>query len=110
MREAASQAGLLGKRIAGETELSFVSEPEAAALATLSSMDGRGDIKAGDTFVVVDCGGGTVDLISYEVVGIEPMVVKECVKGQGGLCGAVFVDEAFLEVLKEKFGKKNGPR
>jgi hypothetical protein len=26
--------------------------------------------------------------------------------GPGGLCGAVFVDEAFLEVLKQKFGKK----
>lgn len=40
-------------------------------------------IQAGDTFVVVDCGGGTVDLISYEVVSIAPIVFKECVKGQG---------------------------
>ncbi len=151
MREAASLAGMLGKRIAGETELSFISEPEAAALATLSDMDGRGDIKvcgyprpmptsrppkarlsclisfgfqAGDTFVVVDCGGGTADLISYEVVSISPMVVRECVQGQGmlfltctisfpprsnlmailgGLAGAVFVDEAFLKMLKAKF-------
>jgi len=45
MREAASLAGMLGKRIAGETELSFISEPEGAALATLSDMDGRHDIK-----------------------------------------------------------------
>jgi molecular chaperone DnaK (HSP70) len=45
MREAASNAGMLGDRIAGPTELSFVSEPEAAALATLSEMDGRGDIE-----------------------------------------------------------------
>jgi len=84
--------------------------------------------KDGDTFVVVDCGGGTVDLISYEVVSIGPMTVKECVKGQGkyrhgvqhlmlvstlsnlslspgGLCGAVFVDEGFLELLERKFTK-----
>jgi hypothetical protein len=39
--------------------------------------------QAGDTFVVADCGGGTADIISYEVVTISPMVVKECVKGQG---------------------------
>jgi hypothetical protein len=32
---------------------------------------------------VVDCGGGTVDLVSYEVTSIAPMVVKECVKGPG---------------------------
>ncbi|KAK4103458.1 actin-like ATPase domain-containing protein [Parathielavia hyrcaniae] len=102
MRNAASDAGMLGKRIAGDTELSFISEPEAAALATLSDMQGRSDLKIGDSFVVVDCGGDAVDLISYEVVSIAPMVDKEC-----GLCGAVFVDEAFLEVLKHKFGKKS---
>ncbi|KAK4154993.1 hypothetical protein C8A00DRAFT_13902 [Chaetomidium leptoderma] len=106
MREAVGQAGMLGERVAGETTLSFISEPEAAALATLSDMEDRRDIEAGDSFVVVDCGGGTVDLISYEVISTGPMVVRECVKGQGGLCGAVFVDEAFLKVLKQKFGGK----
>ena len=45
MREAASQAGMLSQRVAGETTLSFISEPEAAALATLSDMEGRCDIK-----------------------------------------------------------------
>ncbi|KAH6856361.1 hypothetical protein B0I37DRAFT_425624 [Chaetomium sp. MPI-CAGE-AT-0009] len=105
MREAAEQAGMLSARVAGETKLSFISEPEAAALATLSDMEGRCDITAGDSFVVVDCGGGTVDLISYKVINAAPMVVKECVQGQGGLCGAVFVDEAFLELLKQKFGE-----
>jgi len=45
MREAARDAGMLGKRVAGETELTFISEPEAAALATLSDLDGRKDVK-----------------------------------------------------------------
>ncbi|KAK3294582.1 uncharacterized protein B0H64DRAFT_463570, partial [Chaetomium fimeti] len=106
MRDAAKQAGMLATRAAGETELLFISEPEAAALATLADMDGRSDIKAGDTFVVADCGGGTADIISYEVVSISPMVVKECVQGQGSLCGAVFVDEGFAEILERKFGSK----
>ncbi|KAL2132597.1 hypothetical protein VTI74DRAFT_3620 [Chaetomium olivicolor] len=82
----------------------YAPELEAAAMATLNDMEGRYDIKA--CLVAVDCGGGTVDLISYEMVDIAPMVVKECVKVQGGLCGAVFVDEAFLGFLKEKFGKE----
>ncbi|KAK4188308.1 hypothetical protein QBC35DRAFT_523026 [Podospora australis] len=103
MREATSHAGMLSDRIAGATELAFLSEPEAAALATLSDMEDRRDIKANDSFVVVDCGGGTADLISYDMVSVAPMRVKECVKGQGDLCGAVFVDEAFLDILKEKF-------
>ncbi|KAH6635068.1 actin-like ATPase domain-containing protein [Chaetomium sp. MPI-SDFR-AT-0129] len=85
MREAVERAGMLGERIASETQLSFISEPEAAALATLSEMDGRADVENGDCFVVADCGGGTADLISYEVVSTNPMMVKECVKGQGKL-------------------------
>ncbi|KAK4110219.1 actin-like ATPase domain-containing protein [Canariomyces notabilis] len=75
MREAASDAGMLAERTAGDTELSFISEPEAAALVTLADMEGRNDIKVGDSFVVVDCGGGD-------------------------LCGSVFVDEAFIEIAE----------
>ena len=54
--------------------------------------------------MVVDCGGGTADLISYQMNHISPMSVEECVKGQGDLCGGVFVDEAFTKVLKNRFG------
>ncbi|KAK3488063.1 uncharacterized protein B0T23DRAFT_447115 [Neurospora hispaniola] len=106
MRLAAEQAGMLDKRMGVETQLTFISEPEAAAIATLADMEGRFDVKDEDTFVVADCGGGTVDLISYKLIQAEPMIVKECVKGSGGLCGAVFLDEAFTNVLKGKFGKK----
>jgi hypothetical protein len=45
MREAAKQAGILAKREAGETRLTFLAEPEAAALATLADMRDRCDIK-----------------------------------------------------------------
>lgn len=40
-------------------------------------------VQEGDSFVVVDCGGGTVDIISYKVTSTEPMVVREVVQGQG---------------------------
>ncbi|KAK1783177.1 hypothetical protein QBC45DRAFT_466942 [Copromyces sp. CBS 386.78] len=103
MRVAANLAGILGHRAAGETELTFLSEPEAGAIATFADMEGR---QAGDTFVVVDCGGGTADVISYSVTQTDPMVVKESVKGEGGLCGAVFVDEAFVNMLKHKMQPK----
>lgn len=33
--------------------------------------------------MVVDCGGGTVDLISYKLIQAKPIIVKECVKGSG---------------------------
>jgi molecular chaperone DnaK (HSP70) len=58
MQDAAKQAGLLDRRSAGLTTLSFVPEPEAAALATLSE-PGR-KFQQNDVFVVCDAGGGTV--------------------------------------------------
>ncbi|KAK1970942.1 actin-like ATPase domain-containing protein [Colletotrichum sublineola] len=102
MRRAAENAGILGERPAGETTLEFISEPEAAALATMRDLAGRPNIKVGDHFVVCDAGGGTVDLISYEVLSLKPMVVREVIKGDGDLCGGVFLDEAFVSLIKNK--------
>jgi hypothetical protein len=48
MKKAATKAGLLKNRPAGKTTLTFVSEPEAAALATLREFDGRPDIKVSE--------------------------------------------------------------
>ncbi|KAH0430382.1 hsp70 family chaperone [Colletotrichum camelliae] len=104
MRRAAKDAGILDIRPAGETVLSFVTEPEAAALATLCDLQFRPDIKGGDHFVVCDAGGGTVDLISYEAVTTDPLVVKEAVKGDGRLCGCLFLDQAFVEMVRSKVG------
>jgi molecular chaperone DnaK (HSP70) len=58
MKDAAKSAGILKKRKAGETTLSFVPEPEAAALSTLCERGRR--IKKGDVYVICDAGGGTV--------------------------------------------------
>src|SRR5688572_17353611 len=44
----------------------LVSEPEAAAIYALHGLDPHG-LKEQDTMVVVDAGGGTVDLISYTI-------------------------------------------
>ncbi|OLN87951.1 Heat shock 70 kDa protein 12A 1 [Colletotrichum chlorophyti] len=102
MRRAAEGAGLLEKRQAGETTLAFISEPEAAALATTKDVACKPMAKVGDHFVVCDAGGGTVDLITYEITSLNPTVVREAIKGDGALCGGVFLDEAFIELIKNK--------
>ncbi|KAK7721306.1 hypothetical protein SLS64_001602 [Diaporthe eres] len=102
MEQAVKRAGILKKRTIGRTEHDFVSEPEAAALATLSGIEGRHNIEANDIFVVVDCGGGTADVISYKTIDTDPMTVQEAVKGKGDLCGAIFVDERFKALLTSK--------
>ncbi|KAI1735230.1 hypothetical protein F4680DRAFT_453138 [Xylaria scruposa] len=107
MRQAAQRAGIFEDRLAGKTSLDFISEPEAAALATLPDLDNSDDLAVGDSFVVMDAGGGTVDIISYKIEKLEPMVVSECVEGDGALCGATFVDTAFETHMKRRVGPKS---
>ncbi|KAL6788339.1 hypothetical protein J3E68DRAFT_444939 [Trichoderma sp. SZMC 28012] len=107
MLEAIEKAGILEPRIAGETILEFLSEPEAAALATINDMYtyNQTNMEVGDHFVVCDAGGGTVDVITYTVIKTDPIRVKESVKGDGKLCGATFLDEVFQTTLRSKLDK-----
>lgn len=54
----------------------IISEPEAAVIYTLDAMSPH-SLKVGDTFVLCDAGGGTVDLISYSVIGLNPTKIQE---------------------------------
>jgi molecular chaperone DnaK (HSP70) len=62
--------------------VTLIKEPEAAALYTMHSLDFT--LSPGDAFVLCDAGGGTVDLISYEVEAVSPRLqLKEVVPGTG---------------------------
>ncbi|KAK8037667.1 hypothetical protein PG991_001013 [Apiospora marii] len=105
MRDAADKAGVLKKRLmAGGTSLSFVAEPEAAALSALSE-SGRNP-KKDDVYLICDGGGGTVDLITYKILETGPLALEEAVEGYGGLCGAIFIDQAFQRKVKKSLGRK----
>ncbi|KAI1135666.1 hypothetical protein F5Y05DRAFT_416006 [Hypoxylon sp. FL0543] len=103
MQEAVKKAGILNERDAGETTLSFAPEPEAAAFYTLCEPGRR--IKKGDVYIICDAGGGTVDLISYEIERTKPLALREAAEGAGGLCGGIFVDEAFERICKNRLGR-----
>ncbi|CAM1503996.1 Fc.00g015870.m01.CDS01 [Cosmosporella sp. VM-42] len=86
----------------------LVSEPEAAAIYALHGLDPHG-LKIGDTIVVVDAGGGTVDLISYTITSLKPILeVQEAAPGSGALCGSTFLNMRFAKYLKAKLGKEEG--
>ncbi|KAL2856684.1 hypothetical protein BJY01DRAFT_263171 [Aspergillus pseudoustus] len=104
MRDAATRAGILRSRNAGETTLSFVPEPEAAAFSTLCERGRR--IRRGDVYLVCDAGGGTVDLISYEIKDTNPISMREAVEGTGGLCGGLLIDEAFENMCRIRLGRR----
>ena len=62
--------------------MKLIKEPEAAALFTLHHMGDKG-LAVGDAFVVCDAGGGTVDLISYEIISLKPFELKELAAAKG---------------------------
>lgn len=55
-------------------------------------------------YLVVDCGGGTVDLTVHELDS-QTGTLQELHRGTGGACGATGVDEQFELLLKKIFGK-----
>ncbi|KAK7739029.1 hypothetical protein SLS53_005927 [Cytospora paraplurivora] len=82
--KAAQRAGM-------PASLMLLSEPEAAALATLT---GKAEV---DTLK---------DLISYKVRSVDPFEIEECAIGDGELCGSVYLDFAFLRYIKTKVGEE----
>ncbi|KAI0458290.1 hypothetical protein F5B21DRAFT_519476 [Xylaria acuta] len=85
-----------------ESVTTLLSEPEAAAISALRELN-RGSLRDEDTFVVVDAGGGTVDLITYTVASLFPMLkVHEATVGTGDFCGAALVNLRFQQFLTTK--------
>ncbi|KAK0648651.1 putative hsp70 protein [Cercophora newfieldiana] len=102
--DAAKQATLEAAKMAGIFPVTLIKEPEAAALYTLHSLDFA--LNVGDAFVVCDAGGGTVDLISYEIVAITPTLqLKELVPGTGGMAGSLGLNQRFLDAVKNLVGE-----
>jgi hypothetical protein len=106
MTDAARKAGILRDRDAGPTTLIFAPEPEAAALATFADKALHPFLKAGEAHIICDAGGGTVDLITYEVKSINPTQMSEAVEGTGGLCGGIFIDQQFEANCKVRLGRR----
>jgi len=104
-RAAAIQAGFL--RDENDPRLTLISEPEAAAL--FCAKTGLLNLKVGDAILIVDCGGGTVDLIAYEVEEEQPFSVAECTAGSGDSCGSTALNRNFSNILRAKIRKMKLP-
>ncbi|RUP51244.1 hypothetical protein BC936DRAFT_149272 [Jimgerdemannia flammicorona] len=102
MREAAVRSGIV-KPDDHPERLMLISEPEAAALYCEKKCD-QWNLKHGNTFMICDAGGGTVDLIVYEIEDTSAgRTLKEVTSGHGGACGSVFLDNNMRRLLAYKF-------
>jgi len=91
-------------------------EPEAASIfcRKLRLSQVQGDLKddltveetltIGNQYMVVDCGGGTVDVTIHEVLSGGGL--KEVEAASGDALGSVAVDKQFENLLRKIFGFK----
>lgn len=101
----AKDATLRAARNAGIAPIQLIKEPEAAALFTLNEMGSKG-LRVGDALVLCDAGGGTVDLISYEITKLNPLELKELVTSTGGLAGSLMLNKRFEEWVSNVVGER----
>ncbi|XP_072252976.1 heat shock 70 kDa protein 12A-like [Leuresthes tenuis] len=109
MREAATEAGIVTE--GNEHKLVIALEPEAASVwckklpadgfITQNHDRDALDESPGTQYIVVDCGGGTIDITVHEVQ--EGGALKELDKASGNDQGGQNVDRKFKEFLKEIF-------
>ncbi|CAC5396426.1 unnamed protein product [Mytilus coruscus] len=103
MRKGAVQAGI------PENKLYIALEPEAASIfcqyLPIEHLNGA-DFKMtepGTKYMVVDLGGGTADITVHEKVSNEHL--KELSSATGNNCGGTSVDERFLQMFVDIFGR-----
>ncbi|KNE69803.1 hypothetical protein AMAG_14341 [Allomyces macrogynus ATCC 38327] len=100
MRKAMHKAGLI--RAANSSRLILCSEPLAGLLFTALSSQTHDNIQRGESVLIVDMGGGTVDLTAMRMsqTGFE-----ERIPMLGETVGSTMLDDAFLEMLGDIVGK-----
>ncbi|CAB5381344.1 unnamed protein product [Rhizophagus irregularis] len=88
MRECVFNAGLIGNK--SSEKLQFTTEPEAAAIYCMENILREHDLNiSGTNFMIVDCGGGTVDLTTRQVDGNQ---LGEITERAGDYCGSTFIE------------------
>ena len=98
MRRAARKAGLITSSDDEAERLFLVLEPEAAAI--FCQEEDKNALTPGNKIMIIDCGGGTVDITVHKLV--KDGGLDEVAPGTGGPFGSIYVDKSFQEYLTEK--------
>lgn len=121
MRQAAYEAGIASP--SHPQRLLIALEPEAASIHCRSlrvnqlalevpdrstSLEDRSELavdklRAGSRYMIVDCGGGTVDITVHEIAD-DKGTLKELHKATGGAYGSIGVDLEFEKLMAAVFG------
>lgn len=102
MRKAAFVSGMIDDEASDKLLLAL--EPESASIAAFSEGKSLKIFKDGSVFMILDCGGGTVDITLHQVSTADPLVLDELCGPSGGDWGGIFVDVQFRIFLRKLFG------
>ena len=80
----------------------FLLEPEGAARSFEKNNQIK-DKKPGDIYMIVDCGGGTVDIVVHRVR--EDGKIEEVVKSRGGVEAGWEIDRSFFKLFAKRLAE-----
>jgi hypothetical protein len=104
MRKAAVLARLIPDTTAGHARLSFVTEGEASLHFAVQNGLPTGVVNNGEGLVIVDAGGGTIDISSYSKnVGEAKATFEEVAAPQGKIYFIVYDFLCFKQYLQAIF-------
>ncbi|CAM9221182.1 unnamed protein product [Ectocarpus sp. 12 AP-2014] len=102
MRQAAHGADMIDR--VDSVRLRLCLEPEAACLAVTTDDNPLTCEAEGKHMMIIDCGGGTVDITAHKILSVDPLKLVEVAAPDGGVWGSTRVDKAFEEWLKMFLG------
>ncbi|KLO12778.1 hypothetical protein SCHPADRAFT_940952 [Schizopora paradoxa] len=103
-RKCAVIGGLLQSEDEATRRIRFISEGEASALSCLASKFAPSPIVPNYKFIVLDAGGGTLDVSAYRVLNASPLELEEIAIPDSRFAGSIFVNEKAREMFKDIFG------
>ncbi|KAL8840650.1 MAG: hypothetical protein Q9176_003763 [Flavoplaca citrina] len=80
------------------------SESECAAIYALKDLDDVKSLCINDRILICDAGCGTVDIIIYKILQINPLSIIECTAGIGDYCGSTFIDREAEKFFIRRMG------
>ncbi|KAF8550552.1 hypothetical protein OG21DRAFT_1478486 [Imleria badia] len=100
-REAIEGAGLIPRTLEGRSRVHMITEGEASFHYCISSLPGDPANTGPQAIVVIDAGGGTIDLSIYSVT-FNPIVCKEVAPAECRLQGSVFITRRAKHLISGK--------
>ncbi|KZV77329.1 hypothetical protein PENSPDRAFT_747068 [Peniophora sp. CONT] len=102
MRRSIIQAGIVPDNPEGRSRITFVSEGEASLHYCLSGGLVSDEIQANKNVMIIDAGGGTVDISTYAFQSVEPVKIEEIAVPSCLLEGSVIVRQRAESLVREK--------